>query len=837
MKLFLLPIIMVASFWVLANLRASYTALPITFVVVLAGILIFSGISLFFLVTSLFIALIIIVTGLSKLRKRLISNPLLKQFRQVLPPMSQTEQEALKAGTVWWDAQLFSGKPKWDRLLSLPSPSLTEEEQAFIDGPVETLCQMLDDWQITHEEKDLPEEVWAFIRESGILGMIIPKAYGGQGFSALAHSAVLIKLASRSVTASVTVMVPNSLGPGKLLLHYGTEEQKNYYLPRLASGQEIPCFALTGPKAGSDAGAIPDLGVVCHGEYKGEEILGVRLNWEKRYITLGPVATLIGLAFKLEDPDKLLGEHVATGITVALIPTDTPGIEIGERHIPLDIPFQNGPNSGRDVFIPIEWIVGGYAGIGKGWRMLVESLAVGRGISLPALATGAGKTACRYTGAYARIRKQFNLPVGYFEGVEEALARIAGFTYRMDAARLLTLQGIDLGERPSVISALVKYNLTESFRQAVNDAMDVQGGNGICLGPQNIIGRIYQSIPIAITVEGANILTRSMIIFGQGAIRCHPYVLKELEAAYEKDEQQALEKFDQVLVRHIAHLIGNFARSFILGLLRGRFLRSPVSGPSRRYFQQLNWMSTAFALFSDLAMITLGGALKRKEHLSARLADILSELYITSAVLMHFQNQGNQEEDLPLVQWSCEHGLYQIQEAFRSLFRNLPYRSLAWLMRIVIFPTGMPYSPPLDSVGHEVARIILSPSDSRDRLTHGIYISRNTDEQIGLLELGIEQAELVAQTEAAIQSAYKNGLISGDTQEQQLQIALSEGIINEDDMIQMELMESLRNSIVAVDAFSEYGKKEKKGISTYWILKNLSLRSHHKRKGPLINAG
>ena len=836
MKLLLLLIIIAALFWVMANLRAPYPAVPAFIGLALTGIIIYSGISILFLVSSLLIAAISAVIGSARLRRRIVTRPLLTQFRKVLPPMSQTEQEALNAGTVWWDAQLFGGRPKWDRLLSLPSPSLTDEEQAFIDGPVETLCQMLDDWKITHEEKDLPQEVWTYIRESGILGMIIPKEYGGLGFSAMAHSAVVIKLASRSITAGVTVMVPNSLGPGKLLLQYGTQEQKNYYLPRLASGEEMPCFALTGPKAGSDAGAIPDRGIVCHDLHAGKETLGVRLNWEKRYITLGPVATLIGLAFKLEDPDRLLGEGAATGITVALIPTDTAGIEIGERHIPLDIPFQNGPNYGRNVFIPLEWIVGGRAGIGKGWRMLVESLAEGRGISLPALATGAGKTACRYTGAYARIRKQFNLPVGYFEGVEEALARIAGFTYRMDAARLLTVEGIDLGERPSVISALVKYNLTESFRQVVNDAMDVQGGSGICLGPQNIIGRTYQSIPIAITVEGANILTRSMIIFGQGAIRCHPFVLHELEAAYEKNEAQALEKFDHVLFRHIAHLIGNFARSFMLGLLHGRLSRSPVSGPTRRYFQQLNWMSTAFALFSDLAMMTLGGALKRKERLSARLADILSELYITSAVLKHFENQGSREEDLPLVQWACEHGLYQMQEAFRSLFGNLPYRSLAWLLRVVIFPAGMPYSPPPDSLGHQVARTILSPSDVRDRLTQGIYISRNTDEQIGLLELGIEQAELVAQTEATIQGAYKSGLISGDTLEQQLQMALAEGIINEDDKIQIELMESLRNSIVAVDAFSEYGKKEKKGINASWILKNLGLRSQHKRKRPLINA-
>ncbi|HYL19990.1 MAG TPA: acyl-CoA dehydrogenase, partial [Burkholderiales bacterium] len=500
-----------------------------------------------------------------QLRRALLSDPLLGWFRKVMPQVSQTEQEALEAGTVWWDGDLFSGKPDWNKLLAYPKPTLTSEEQAFVDGPVEELCRMCDEWQISYELNDLPPEVWQFIKDQGFLGMIIPKRYGGMGFSALAHSEVIMKLGSRNATACVSVMVPNSLGPAELLLHYGTEEQKNYYLPRLAKGLEMPCFALTGPEAGSDAGAIPDFGVVCKGVHEGKEVVGFRVTWEKRYITLGPVATLLGLAFKLYDPDHLLGQHEDLGITVALIPTKHPGVNIGRRHFPLNGSFMNGPNSGKDVFIPLDWVVGGRDYVGQGWRMLMECLAAGRAISLPSSTTGGAKTAVRATGAYSRVRSQFRVPIGKFEGVEEALARMGGNLYVMEAARLMTAGAVDLGEKPSVVSAIVKYHCTERARQVVNDAMDVHGGKGICLGPNNYLGRGYQQIPIGITVEGANILTRSMIIFGQGAIRCHPYVLREIAATREADPASASRAFDEALWGHVSFVVRNVVHSLWLG--------------------------------------------------------------------------------------------------------------------------------------------------------------------------------------------------------------------------------------------------------------------------------
>ncbi len=631
-------------------------------------------------------AAVVLLLGVPAIRRRYITSALLRQFRKVIPPMSRTEQEALQAGSVWWDAELFSGRPDWEKLLNTPRSRLSGREQAFLDGPAERLCRMLDDWQITHTEKDLPGEIWDYLKQERFFGLVLPEEHGGLGFSAQAHSEVVMKLSSRSIVAAVTVMVPNSLGPGKLLLHYGTRQQQQYYLPRLARGEEIPCFALTGPDAGSDAGAIPDQGVVAWGQWRGRRVLGVRLDWEKRYITLGPVATLIGLAFRLRDPDHLLGDREELGITLALIPRDTPGVTIGARHIPLDIPFQNGPNWGRNVFVPLDQLIGGEKYIGQGWRMLVESLAEGRGVSLPALAVGAGKVCSRYTGAYAAIRQQFGMPIGRFEGVEEALARIAGLTYQMDAARRLTLGALDIGEKPSVISAIVKYHLTERYRQLINDAMDIQAGSGIILGPSNLIARAYQALPIAITVEGANILTRSMIIFGQGAMRCHPWILKEFSAAQEPDCERGLAEFDHAVFGHAGFLLENIARSLFLGLTRGRLSHSPVAGPAKRYFQQLNWMSAAFALAADAAMMTLGATLKRKERLSARLGDVLSEMYLTSAVLKQYQDDGCPGEDWPLVRWACETSFYRMQESLRLLIRNLPFRPLGWLLRLVLFP-------------------------------------------------------------------------------------------------------------------------------------------------------
>lgn len=808
----LVILVVIGGLWALAYLRVSGRAWllgtgTILLFVSLSGVL---GGTCLFLLWILVLAICALL-GHPTLRQRYVSRPLLEKFRQVLPAMSDTEREALEAGSVWWDGELFSGRPDWKQLLQEPAPQLTREEQDFIDGPVDELCRMLDDWKITQEDFDLPPDIWAFIAKHRFFGMIIPKEYGGLDFSALAHSTIVMKIASRSVTAAVTIMVPNSLGPAKLLLQYGSQEQKDHYLPRLARAEEIPCFALTGPEAGSDAGAMPDRGVVCRGEFEGREVLGIRLNWEKRYITLGPVATVIGLAFKLFDPDHLLSEEEERGITVALIPADTPGVSIGERHFPLNIPFHNGPNYGRDVFIPLDWLIGGQEGIGQGWRMLMDCLAEGRSISLPALATGAGKAAARYTGAYARIRRQFNMPIGYFEGVEEALARIAALTYQMDAARTLTLGALDRGEKPSVVSAIIKYHLTERYRQVTNDAMDIQGGSGICLGPNNYLGRIYQAIPISITVEGANILTRSMMIFGQGAVRCHPYVLKEFAAAQAKHDGEALRCFDKAIFGHVSFLLSNMARSLFLGLTRSLFSAAPTEGPNKRYYQYLNWMSASFALCADIAMMTLGGALKRKERLSARLGDVLSELYLASAVLKHFENQGGRDEDLPLLRWALDDGLYRMQESLRSLLRNLPIRPLAWILRILIFPTGLPFIEPDDRRGHEAARLLLRPSDARDRLTAGIFTSTDPALAVGRLELALALSEKVAPLEKALTDARRAGSISGKTMSELLAQGREKGVITEEDAGLLQEMEALRRQVIQVDAFDKIGKGRRKG--------------------------
>ena len=644
-------ILVVIISWVLAYFRAGLWLWTVTAFVLLWSVAPLGGFACSPLVWGLAVTLALIL-NLPALRRPILARPLLKLFRRMLPPLSETEREALEAGTVGWDGELFSGHPDWHKLLSPPAPRLTPAEQAFLDGPVEELCRMLDDWRIVELDRDLPPSVWQFLKQQRFFGMIIPSSYGGLGFSVLAHSQVIMKVASRSVTGAVTVMVPNSLGPAELLLHYGTPAQKNHYLPLLARGEEIPCFALTGPEAGSDAAAIPDRGVVCRGIFEGQEIVGIRLNWEKRYITLGPVATLIGLAFKLSDPERLLGDRAEPGITLALIPVDTPGISIGTRHMPLDIPFQNGPNWGRDVFIPLEWIIGGPERAGQGWRMLMECLGVGRAISLPALSTGAGKLACRATGAYARIRRQFKLPIGQLEGIEEPLARMAGLTYQMEAARVMTCAAVDRGEKPSVLSAIVKYSLTEGMRRVVNDAMDVQGGSGISLGPRNLLGRVYQAIPIGITVEGANILTRSMIIFGQGAVRCHPYVLREIRAVADPDQAAGLIDFDRAFFGHCGFTVSTAARALWLGVSGGRLLAAP-GGPCRRLLQITSRLSAAFVLAADLSMIIIGSGLKRREKLSGRLADILANLYLVSAAIKQFEDHGRPADELPLLEWAC----------------------------------------------------------------------------------------------------------------------------------------------------------------------------------------
>ena len=738
-------------------------------------------------------------------RLKWFSAPVMKLFRKVTPTMSRTEQEALEAGSVWWDGELFSGKPQWNKLLSFPAPTLSKEEQEFMDGPVNVLCNMLDDWKITEVDKNLSEEVWQYIKDNGFFSMIIPKQYGGKDFSAYAHSQVVMKISTRSVSAAITVMVPNSLGPGKLLLEYGTDEQKDHYLPRLASGQDVPCFALTNPHAGSDAGAIPDFGIICKEKFEGKnDVLGIRLNWEKRYITLGPVATLLGLAFKLYDPEHMIGEEEELGITLALIPTDTKGVEIGNRHAPLNIAFMNGPNSGKDVFIPMDWVIGGIEQAGQGWRMLMECLSDGRGISLPAASTGAAKLASLSVGAYSRVRQQFKMPIGKFEGVEEALARIGGLTYIMDSSRLLTLTALDKGEKPSVISAVVKYHLTEGMRKVVNDAMDVLGGSGICLGPKNIMGRAYQAIPISITVEGANILTRSMIIFGQGAIRSHPFIYKELESLSEHDKNEALEQFDRALFGHMHFFISNTIRCFLIGLTNALFIRAPkrANKKVKRYYKQATRMSAAFALVTDVSLMVLGGSLKRREKISARLGDILSHLYMISAVLKHYQDQGEYESDLPFVEWACQYNLQRIQTAFNGFLHNFPNRPIALLLRWVIFPWGRLYAPPNDQLGHQIADLLINPSEMRNRLTEGVFIPEDENESVTQLESALRKVVDAAPLEKKIRSFQKEFKPEYAGYETMLKAALSEGLIDKDEKEILHQANEARTKVIAVDDFS-----------------------------------
>ncbi len=759
---------------------------------------------------SLYLAALAVFT-VPSIRQSLVSAKALRVFKKVLPAMSQTEKEALDAGTVWWEAELFKGKPDWKHLHNIRAPKLSKEEQAFLDGPVSEVCAMVNDYQVTHELADLPPEVWQYLKEHKFFAMIIKKEYGGLEFSAYAQSLVLQKLTGVSGVLSSTVGVPNSLGPGELLQHYGTKEQKDHYLPRLAEGKEIPCFALTSPEAGSDAGSIPDFGVVCKGEWEGKEVLGMRLTWNKRYITLAPVATVLGLAFKLQDPDNLLGDKQDIGITCALIPTDLEGVEIGNRHFPLNVPFQNGPTRGQDIFVPLDFIIGGPEMAGQGWRMLVECLSVGRGITLPSNSTGGTKMAALATGAYSRIRRQFKQPIGHMEGIEEPLARIAGNAYVMDAAANLTVAGIDLGEKPSVISAIVKYHCTHRGQQCFIDAMDIVGGKGICLGPANFLARGYQGAPIAITVEGANILTRSMIIFGQGAIRCHPYVLKEMEAAH-SEKSDAVEQFDAALAGHVSFTVSNLVRSLWLGLTDGIGSDSPTKDATRRYYQQLNRYSANLALLADVSMAVLGGSLKRKERLSARLGDILSQLYLSSATLKRFDNDNRPTEDLALVHWGLQDSLKQTEVAIDEFLANFPNKWIGKILRAIILPFGRVRKGPNDKLDHKLAQILQTPSATRSRIGRNQYLEPTTHNPAGRIELALS---VILQAEPVFDKACKALQQRRPfTQLDKLAaLALEKGAISEQEAEILVEAESHRLYTINVDDFSPQELAAKKQVT------------------------
>lgn len=742
-------------------------------------------------------ALLVGITGIPAFRRQLISRVAMRLMRPMLPRISNTEREALDAGTVWWERDLFAGRPDWRKLLKFTPKPLSNRERAFLDGPVDELCSMLREWEIMRAG-DLPPEVWSFLKRHGFFGMIIPESFGGLGFSAAAHSAVIVKVGSRSVTAAVTVMVPNSLGPAELLLRYGTDEQKQHYLPLLATGEEIPCFALTGPEAGSDAAATQSVGIVCRGTYGGEEVLGIRLNWHKRYITLGPVASVIGLAFRLRDPDGLLGGAENRGITCALIPADLPGIEIGPRHDPMGIPFQNGPNWGRDVFVPINSIIGGPAMAGQGWRMLMESLAAGRSISLPALACASAQVSARLVGAYATVREQFDTPIGRFEGIEEPLARIGALTYVMNAARSLTASAVDAGEHPVVASAIVKAYLTESMRHVVNDAMDIRAGAAICRGPRNILAQMYQAVPVGITVEGANILTRSMIVYGQGAIRCHPFLQDEVAAATSGN----LPAFDAALFGHVGHVASMTARTLVLGVTDGRWIAHvPTSKKTSRLYGRFTRMSAAFALVSDVSLATLGATLKRREKISGRLADALAWLYLGSATLKRFHDDNEPEWALPFVRFSCEHALYEIQGALQGVLDNLPNRFAALAVRPLVFPLGARYRPPSDTTGALVARGLLEGHDARSWLATGIYTPPADEPGLGQLEAALHEAVSAHLVETKIRDAVRAGQLDKAPGDILLKAALAAGIVSREEHDQVIQAGRVRAEVIQVDAF------------------------------------
>ena len=741
---------------------------------------------------------------LPDLRRQYFTKPLFSWFQKVLPPMSETERDAIDAGTVWWDGELFSGRPDWDKLLAYPKVQLTEEEQAFIDGPTEALCAMVSDWEIG-QAMDLPPAAWEHIKTHGFFALIIPKEYGGKGFSAYAHSQVAMKLATRSGDLASTVMVPNSLGPAELLLHYGTDEQRNHYLPRLARGDDIPCFALTGPLAGSDAGAMPDTGVICKGEWEGKETLGLRLNWEKRYITLGPVATLLGLAFKAHDPDHLLGEEEDLGISLALIPTDTPGVEIGRRHLPLGAAFMNGPNSGKDVFIPLEFLIGGQEMLGKGWMMLMNCLSVGRSISLPAVGTGAAKFTSLVTGQYAQVREQFNVPLSAFEGIQEAMARIGGNAWLMDSARMLTANAVDMGEKPSVLSAILKYHLTERGRECISHAMDVHGGKGIIMGPNNYLGRNWQGAPIFITVEGANILSRNLMIFGQGAIRCHPFVLKEMALAGREDHDQALKEFDGLLMQHIGFAVSNAASTLVLNLGVGHFEKAPGNRLSQGYFRALNRQAAAFALLADLSMMLLGGELKRRERLSARLGDVLSHMYLASAALKRYHDLDSPDHLEPLFAWAMEESLGESERALDELLSNFPNKVLGCLLRVIVFPFGRRHTGPSDALDAEVAAVIgrAKGDPTLEELLAGCYRPQSSEDPVGALQHAYDLLGASHPLQKKLHTALKSGQVKPTAGEHAIDAALHAGVLQPAEAQTLRDAEAARRKVIDVDDFSK----------------------------------
>ncbi len=793
-----MAVALISGSFLLLTKQASIAIWAISAVLITACVLQYTSPNIVTEVVLFSMVTLFLLGAIKPLRRQLFSRYLFSFVKKAMPVMSTTEREALEAGTVTWEGDLFSGAPNFDVLRNAPAVALTAEEHDFLAGPVNVLCRMLDDWDITHNRTDLPPDVWAFIKEHGFLGMIIPKRYGGLEFSATAQMSVLVKLYSRSVSVATTVSVPNSLGPAELLLKYGTEKQKDYYLPRLAKGIDVPCFALTGPNAGSDAASIPDQGIVCRQMVNGEEVLGMRLTWDKRFITLCPVATVIGLAFRLFDPDNLLGKGQDIGICCALIPASTPGVIKGRRHFPLNTAFLNGPTQGNDVFVPLDCLIGGVPMAGAGWRMLMECLSAGRAISLPSSASGGVQAAAMASGAYARVRKQFNQPIGKFEGIEEPLARIASNAYIIDAALTMAVGAIDHGAKPSVAGAILKYHTTERSRQVAMDAMDIHGGKGICLGPNNYLGRSYQGAPIGITVEGANILSRSLIIFGQGAIRCHPYVFKEIESI----RTQNLANFDQAVWGHVGFALANFTKTLLFAFTDAHLTHAP-RGALRRYYQLIHRYSTHLAFLADFSMLTLGAQLKRKEKLSARLGDVLSNLYLASAVLRRFHLDGEPVGDLPIVEWSCQHLLHECEQAIEGLVANFPARWARIALKMMVQPFGSQRKKPSDRLGQMLARILTEPNPTRSRLTRLTFHEALINCPLGQLEDAFHKLHQVDALEKIVARAVKEGQLQTLTLLEQIGEAHALGLLSDEEAVKLKDAELARQRVIAVDDFSD----------------------------------
>jgi acyl-CoA dehydrogenase len=763
--------------------------------------LIFGSGSWFWLTIFFAVSVVLGLLSIDGFRKANISKPLFAWYKSALPPISETEQEAIDAGTVWWEGDLFTGDPDWEKLLSSGKATLTDDEQAFLDGPVEELCKLVQPWDVHFSTANIPAEVVKHIHENRFLGMIIPKEYGGLDLSAVAQAAVLTKISITGSVVATYIGVPNSLGPGELLIKYGTEQQKDHYLPRLASGEEIPCFALTAPLAGSDATSLTDTGVVCKGEWQGKEVLGMRLNFDKRYITLAPVATLVGLAFRLQDPDHLIGDIDDYGITCALIPRETKGLDIGKRHLPIGDPFLNGPVRGKDVFVPLDAIIGGKEKAGKGWRMLVNCLSTGRVISLPSGGNGAAKYALAATSAYARIRKQFGMPIGEFEGIQKPLVRMAGFNYIIQAGLTQTAQAVAAGAKPAVPASILKYHCTEMARQVLIDAMDIQGGKAVMKGPKNYLAVAYESIPVAITVEGANIMTRNLMIFGQGAIRSHPYVLKEMELVNEADGQVATEKFDALLFEHIGYTYHNGAAALVHGLSTSVLANAPMYSPMKRYYQHLHRLSAAFALVTDVSMLVMQSGLKRREMISARLGDLLSNLYLASMVLKHYEDQGNPEADKPIVEWACQYLFNQYQQAMHDVLLNFPNRLMALKMRLTVFPLGQHFHKPDDELERQIAKLLLHDTPSRQRLIEGVFCSKSKNSPIYDLNQAMVMADEVAPLEAKLRKAVKDKILPALLGIELIEAGAKAEVLTKDEAKSMRDFDKKIMDIIHVDEF------------------------------------